>query len=321
MEVDTPAARTNSNPDDGFNAALTRAEGLWFEDCGLIIQAEKTLFRISRDYLASQSPVFKDMLTLPSPKEADRMDGCPFVFLPDSAEDVTVFLKALMFYDFFEPYPAPTTLPILFGTLRMSHKYEVDPLRKRALTHISSLHPMTLRGYETFETPWWYFCSTSETWLAICLLARQLHIDWILPVAFFRVSQFARTDAILSSSLELCDKISCIDAALVFEKHSVPALLDFLWTPLIIDDCEFPDRCTKARLLSRRLADKRREDRQLLEVWCQPDWQSLDVCKVCLLAMALMHLHAKQSFWEGLPALFGLPDWGELALMKAEAFK
>ncbi|KAJ7618313.1 hypothetical protein DFH06DRAFT_1483330 [Mycena polygramma] len=221
-----PETRTNSNPDDGSNAALTRAEGLWFEDCGLIIQAEKTLCRISRDYLASQSPVFKDMLALPSPKEADRMDGCPFVFLPDNAEDVTVFLKALMFYDFFEPYPAPTTLPILFGTLRMSYKYEVDPLKKRALTHISSLHPTTLRGYETLKTPWWFLCSLSDSWPAICHLARQLHIDWILPMAFFRVSMFAQTDTILSSSMELCDKIRCINAALVLEKQCVPALLD-----------------------------------------------------------------------------------------------
>lgn len=80
-------------------SGLTRADGLWFEDCGLIIQAEKTLFRVSRDYLAAQSPIFRDMFLLPPPKDADMMDGCPFVLLPDSAEDVTIFLKAMMFYE------------------------------------------------------------------------------------------------------------------------------------------------------------------------------------------------------------------------------
>jgi hypothetical protein len=80
-------------------SGLMRANGLWFEDCGLIIQAEKTLFRVSRDYLAAQSPIFRDMFLLPPPKDADMMDGCPFVLLPDSAEDVTIFLKAMMFYE------------------------------------------------------------------------------------------------------------------------------------------------------------------------------------------------------------------------------
>jgi hypothetical protein len=97
MDVDSSAP---AGPESGIDeSGLMRAEGLWFEDCGLIIQAEKTLFRISRDYLALQSPVFKDMLSLPPPKDAEMMDGCPFVFLPDTAEDVTVFLKAVIFYE------------------------------------------------------------------------------------------------------------------------------------------------------------------------------------------------------------------------------
>ncbi|KAJ7132735.1 hypothetical protein C8R46DRAFT_818567, partial [Mycena filopes] len=127
---------------------LTRAEGLWFEDCGLIIQAETTLFRVSRDFLAMRSPVFGDMLALPTPKDAELMEGCPFVRLPDSAEDVTYFLKALIYSEFFEPYPAKTIFPIIAGVLRMSHKYQVDVLRKRALVHLSSLYPTTLPGWD-----------------------------------------------------------------------------------------------------------------------------------------------------------------------------
>jgi hypothetical protein len=97
MDVDSSAPTA---PESGTDeSGLIRAEGLWFEDCGLIIRAGKTLFRISREYLALQSPVFKDMLSFPPPKDAEMMDGCPFVLLPDSAEDVTVFLKALMFYE------------------------------------------------------------------------------------------------------------------------------------------------------------------------------------------------------------------------------
>jgi hypothetical protein len=71
---------------------LTRAQDLWFQDCGLIIQAEDTIFRVSGTILAVQSTVFRDMLSLPIPEAADTIDGCPFVLLPDSAEDTGNFL-------------------------------------------------------------------------------------------------------------------------------------------------------------------------------------------------------------------------------------
>ncbi|KAJ7159637.1 hypothetical protein C8R46DRAFT_906332 [Mycena filopes] len=180
------------------DAGLNRAEGLWFEDCGLIIQAETTIFRVSRDFLAFHSPVFKDMLSLPPPTDADMMDGCPFVLLPDTAEDVAVFLKALIHYDFFEPYPAATTLSILTGVLRMSHKYEVDALRKRGLAHISALHPTTLSEYLSLEadtTSWVDKLYQEGGRSSIIILARQLSIDWILPVAFYRNCDSATIDA------------------------------------------------------------------------------------------------------------------------------
>lgn len=97
MDLD---ASTLTTPESGTDeSGLIRAEGLWFEDCGLIIRAENTLFRISREYLAFQSTVFKDILSLPPPKDVETMDGYPFVFLPDSAKDVTIFLKTLMFFE------------------------------------------------------------------------------------------------------------------------------------------------------------------------------------------------------------------------------
>ncbi|KAJ7272458.1 hypothetical protein C8J57DRAFT_1507308 [Mycena rebaudengoi] len=105
---------------------------------GLIIQAENTLFLVSRDFLATRSLVFRDMLSLPVLPDSDMMLGCPFVRLPDPSQDITYFLKALVYYEFFEPFPAPTTFDILDSVLRMSHKYDAEALRKRALIHLSS---------------------------------------------------------------------------------------------------------------------------------------------------------------------------------------
>ncbi|KAF7297632.1 BTB domain-containing protein [Mycena kentingensis (nom. inval.)] len=124
-------------------SSLTKAKGLWWDDCGLVIQAENTLYRVSRDFLASHSPVFRDMLLLPSPQDAETFEGCPLVHLPDSEEDITAFFSALFIYDFFLPYPFPTTFPVVSSVIRMSDKYGVDGLRARALTHLEATHPMT----------------------------------------------------------------------------------------------------------------------------------------------------------------------------------
>ncbi|KAJ7634046.1 hypothetical protein B0H17DRAFT_961498 [Mycena rosella] len=320
---------------DGTEQGLTRADGLWFDDCSLIIQAETTIFRISREFLAIHSPIFRDMLSLPTPRDAERMDGCPLVCLPDSAEDVTVFLKALLYYDFFEPYPAATTYPILSGVLRMSHKYEVDALRNRALTQLSQFHPTTLVGWEEFAGK-----RGSCTWLthppsvliAIVALARQLSIDWILPSAFYLVCEFTPERLILleSDDVELSsdDKVWCVTACRLLETTSVTRILDFLWSPTHINGCEARRACADARVYARRAAeawrDRAADEAAImpLDLWTDATgWNGLKVCDVCLSAMKIAHQEAKQAIWDRLPEMFGLPEWPELEKMKAQAFK
>ncbi|KAJ7034238.1 hypothetical protein C8F04DRAFT_1183525 [Mycena alexandri] len=98
--------RTTGATENGKGAGETPGEdgNNWsLRGCGLRIadlsskRAKTTLYRISRDFLAVRSPLFYDMLSLPTPKDADMMDGCPFVPLSDAAKDVTVFLKALLY--------------------------------------------------------------------------------------------------------------------------------------------------------------------------------------------------------------------------------
>ncbi|KAJ7760002.1 hypothetical protein B0H16DRAFT_1415678 [Mycena metata] len=182
---------------------LTRCEGLWFQDCGLVIQAEETIFRLSRDMLATQSPVFRDMLSLPAPQDVDTMDGCPFVLVPDPANDVAAFLCALFYYDFFEPFPAPTTFEILASVLRMSYKYEVDALRKRALIHLSSAHSTQFGDGRPLHQnfPSWRTAladGTNDENILIVELARQVGADWILPTAFYRMCAQSYEETIIT---------------------------------------------------------------------------------------------------------------------------
>ncbi|KAJ7195081.1 hypothetical protein GGX14DRAFT_677475, partial [Mycena pura] len=126
------------------HASLVRADGLWFHDCGLVIQAESTIFRVSGGILGTHSPIFHDMLSLPMADDVEMFEGCPLVRLPDTAEDITIFLKALIYYDFFEPSPARTTFVVLSAVLRMADKYQVVALRKRAVAHLSAAYPTPL---------------------------------------------------------------------------------------------------------------------------------------------------------------------------------
>ncbi|KAK7008074.1 BTB domain-containing protein [Favolaschia claudopus] len=307
MDVDSEQAPVTDR-------GLTRAEGLYFEDCGLIIriQAESTLFRISRDYLASQSPVFRDMLSLPPPKTADTMDGCPFVQLLDTAKDVTVFLKALMFCDYFEAHPVQVSFDIVVGVLRMSHKYEVDSLRKRALAHVCAAYPTTLGEYDKLiasgiERPWTRIPKEVDSFV---VLARELSFDWILPMAFYRICEIASESHMLSGPYELKDKVREGNVA----------------------GCSSPAHCREAKFQARRLAEGYRIRMSSdafpvfpLRIWEESqesqDWFDVDVCDACLAHMKHEHQLAKQNFWDSLPAMFDLPEWSELEKIKTEALK
>ncbi|KAJ7876240.1 hypothetical protein B0H13DRAFT_1723032 [Mycena leptocephala] len=241
------------NPSTG-DSVLIRAEGLWFEDFGLIIQAERTLFRVSRDFLAVRSPVFQDMLSLPTPQSSDMMDGCPFVCLPDTAQDITYFLKALIYSEFFEPFPARVTFPVISSVLRMSHKYEVDALRKRALIHLSSCHPTQLADWEDLPNTSSWLPDTTSHYLEIILLAHQVSALWILPVAFYRACESAKIEDTIAGvpgcSLNTADVVACVTGLRYLETTGASQLLSFLCA-LTIEGCKSPVDCTELRVKNR----------------------------------------------------------------------
>ncbi|KAF8209439.1 hypothetical protein K438DRAFT_2062620 [Mycena galopus ATCC 62051] len=120
----------------------TRVEELWFSDSGLVVQAEQSLYRVSGAVLATRSPVFKDMLAFVQPAGAGTIDGCPIVNLPDSAEDVTCFFRAIFdssirFNKILRNLPFQSHFDSILSITRLSHKYAVEYLLRRALVHLS----------------------------------------------------------------------------------------------------------------------------------------------------------------------------------------
>ncbi|KAK7052492.1 BTB domain-containing protein, partial [Favolaschia claudopus] len=319
-----------------------REEGLWFEDCGLIIRAENTIYRVSSAILAMHSVVFRDMLSLPPPDEPDMMDGCPLVLLTDSAEDVTNFLKAIFHYSFFNPPPAPTTFPIICSVLRMSHKYEVDELRKRALVHFSQAHPTTLSEWDTVvnDPPSWTNLDDEKNILSISI-ARQFGATWILPTAFYRMCQSTQEDNIIDTVyLDTSDKVRFLQGLRYLETTGASQMLDFLldeslWSNLNCHETlEAEQRvCIGSReddewrhqirsdLEERKGFDARVGAVMPLELWQHDHWSDLPACDDCTEEIQSALQEARQKLWNELPTIFGLPNWKKLRKMKTDALK
>ncbi|KAK2462900.1 hypothetical protein APHAL10511_005098 [Amanita phalloides] len=114
-----------------------RVQDLWFEDGGVVVQAESCLYRVSRGILAARSSIFKGVFhscaASTTGEGLEMMDGVPFLRLPDAERDVTHFFKAIFDSSYFAPYPGKTSFSIVASVLRLSHKYNVNFLQKRAL--------------------------------------------------------------------------------------------------------------------------------------------------------------------------------------------
>ncbi|KAJ7059583.1 hypothetical protein C8F01DRAFT_1145027 [Mycena amicta] len=310
---------------------LRRVDGLWFPDANLVIQAEHTVFRVYGHFLGRHSSVFADMLALPPPPDAETYQGCALVRLPDSADDVCHFLKALMYYDYFEPSPAPTTFAIVAGVLGLSDKYEVASLRQRAIRHLSDVRPTTLEEWQGRNLNSALHASIeSGGHFKLIALARQFSLDWLLPGAFYDLcDENADEEEILQNPLSTSDKCLFFAGRRVLEGAENSLMLEFLWTPLEGDGCPSPATCSTARNRLRRQAEAWRCDRHTppnlpLLIWRDEywTWTALStLCPSCLLEMKRLHQNALEEFWQRLPSIFNLPEWDTLEAMKEEALK
>ncbi len=78
-----------------------RSPDFWFTDGTVVLQVEKTLYRVYRGLLGSRSTVFFDTFSLPQPAEGGtEIEGCPLVKLHDKSREFTPFLKALHAYGY-----------------------------------------------------------------------------------------------------------------------------------------------------------------------------------------------------------------------------
>ncbi|KAJ7226068.1 hypothetical protein GGX14DRAFT_349655 [Mycena pura] len=318
-------------------------ERLWFEDGSIVLQAGDMQYRVHQSTLTMRSPIFKDMLSLLRSANAEVVDGCPLMHLSDPEVEVTPFLKALFDPQFFLPFPARTNFVAVFACLRLGHKYQVDYLRRRGLVHLSSMFRTTLAewdGSDFRNTNSNLLPSAIITWpipdditYIICSiqLAREVDALWVLPDAFYSLATYFdqlgwnifRGVVYEGIHAELSDQdkqtfVKGLNKQIAYSAF----IIRFLTQQPDIEGCTSQKRCLKLRF---RVVEHARElirvdTRIPLQIWGPEDWVLLEeLCPTCLAALKHWHEKDRQTLWDGLPEMYGLPPWNELEQMKSAA--
>ncbi|THU75501.1 hypothetical protein K435DRAFT_974800 [Dendrothele bispora CBS 962.96] len=293
---------------------LQRVEELWFEDGTLIIEARGTAFRVYAGLLSARSSVFRDMMSIPQP-ESSASHSCPTVTLHDSPQDLTHFFKAIMDSQYFEPPPYKTNLSIITGVLRLSTKYDVPYLRRRALMHLDCSYPSTsLKAWDA-RGPVRTIPPIINTPFMLLCLAREVDVPWIMPQLMYCVSGLPMPilEGILWDEIQV--KPSEQDQKLLIVGRSELAYLQnrFIFNTLRFksdDFCADPEEA-RFQLLGAALSTKEihalgRFGHEQLKPYKE------DMCESCNTEWNSRLDSARREVWNRLPSVFGYSDWEEL---------
>ncbi|KAJ7274464.1 hypothetical protein B0H12DRAFT_399869 [Mycena haematopus] len=301
--------------------AVKRSPDVWFEDGTIILEAESIQFKVFKGILAANSTVFNDMLIVGSiPENNDMVEGCPVVHVFDSALDMKHFLKALHHVGYYDPAETKDFL-LIAAILRLSTKYNVDILRRRALAHISSLYPTTLQEWDLRKDTAMEVFNARP--FAVLLLAKETGHQALLPACMYLCADSVDINDILDGltsidgkhiELDWPDKRACIRGRQNLLLALRSEVFAFLTGSLQIPNCASPQRCdsSKLRWLQSLEASLGNGCPGIFSI--KFPWASFRkaVCDNCYTASFANSNQQRQLIWEKLPSYFDMPPWGEL---------
>ncbi|THH02367.1 hypothetical protein EW026_g487 [Hermanssonia centrifuga] len=242
---------------------------LWFNDGSVVLEAEKTVFKVYGGILSqhSGSPVFGDMFSFPQPdehdKDAETYDGRPLIHIPDSAHDLHHFLKALH-----DSSLEPPDILAITAVLRLSTKYEVNHLRARAITVLSRWYPPTLEAFIVLPRS---FLPREEfpRHVLVANIARETDVPVLLPAALLLCCATSNARSIWDGALYkedsslLCNLVDTNKRAIFlgrpllshFARTRVQSF--FFYPKKKTEKCQAPERCSSfCRIYSSVYDDK-----------------------------------------------------------------
>lgn len=222
------------------------------------------------------------------------------------------------------PPPAPTSVEAIASILRLAHKYDVQPLRQRALSHLATAYPTTLQAWDNrSETRTFPSIIAFDDEFRLLQAALKTDARWAMPALFYSCGAYSMQE-ILDSKMWigagdlLLEKNQCL-LGYVDQFAATLRVLRFLVQPTT-DACVTPLRCYPNRLTWFDMVDTWRASIPL-EIWDEGDWKRFakDVCQVCLEQLKSTHRSARVAIWKTLPRTYGLPPWEILEIQKSLA--
>ncbi|KAF7298304.1 BTB domain-containing protein [Mycena kentingensis (nom. inval.)] len=316
---------------------VVRCEDLWFSDGSMVLQADNTQYKVFHSILSLRSPIFRDMLSIPQGADLERVEGCPLVRLPDAERDVTPFLKAIYTPLSFPSYPNDVDVQTLLGCFALSHKYEVEDLRRRALAHIAQGIDLQPPEFTPKGCKW----SEEADWMHIVRFARVARTTgdlWVLPWVFLCLSRGLdrelRVDELLQGVGEQGEVLPLSELPTLLGGRDLlknadleAAMAAFSTAPGRIDGCT-GYVCLEMRLtLLKKLSESVREEelsswvtvRAALTILREDQALGDELCARCCKVLLDAQEARLTKMWQDVPGFFGLPDWPELDAMREQA--
>ncbi|KAJ7020423.1 hypothetical protein C8F04DRAFT_1242000 [Mycena alexandri] len=304
-------------------------------DGSLVVRAENKIFRVSGAVLAARSSVFQDMLAFPQPgsltSEVESLDGVPLVELHDLAEEVEPFLRAIFDSSFFMPPPSSNVLSDILAILRLSHKYDIQYLHRRALDHLSNIFPTELMVFlqhlNTFPDGFDVLKTSADAHLEILRVMHEVNSLWLLPAAYSRASKCLPERLFVAPSWpHLPDAIKAkLHIAHAHQARHIIAIVHAVGGQHDNTTCIAPETCPGEILsvvtaLLEQVGQVEMEFNffDVKDIFLPEVWQDLGepMCATCLAHRAEQVSLNMQKVWDGLPANLGLPPWEELRAMR-----
>ncbi|KAJ6625257.1 hypothetical protein B0H10DRAFT_2161887 [Mycena sp. CBHHK59/15] len=271
----------------------------WFHDGSIVLLVGSLMFRVHQTVLSTHSEVFAGLFIIPQPpataKGQEMIEGCHVVQLHDNPEDFIELLKGIYHPSHFE------TSPDELGDM-LSSKYLIVSLRQRCTSILKSRFPVTFADYNVMISNPHRKHYKSDDVMRVVLLAQECNVLEILPYAYYCVARMGLTRIVSAAETD----ISWKEKALCLMSLSHSFLFAFQPAP----SCQTP-QCGLARGPQKewRVLEAARSPNPLKQF---VRWQSLNVCRECIVHAQAQHQAGREEVWLHLPVIFELPAWDEL---------
>ncbi|CAA7266029.1 unnamed protein product [Cyclocybe aegerita] len=313
-------------PNGTSSSPLVTRSRFWFDDGNIVLQAESTQFKLHRSVLASQSPVFRDIFSIPQPTDSNEatVDGCPVVHLQDSEEDIENLCGLL--YDTLRIHTFKKKMELShIGTmLRLGRKYRFKHFRSEALHLLEHEFPSDLAESDANAADYQYIASTTGILFEVAYLAHENCIKSVLPGVYVLICLNHSPQAMKEGFdlhrekyghfLRTEEPLSCLLGREHIHRAVSQKTLAWLYDGSIpCSKCVNVAACNLARtnhVLDIMKRSIQSAIRFFADTWLQ-NKLSAGLCTSCSGVAMYAYNTAREEVWHSLPEYFGLnaPIW------------